>query len=690
VTRRSKQTLGTLAVIVSVGCGRSLLTLDDEGSGGATETGGRSGASGTGATSGGLAGAATTAGGTTAIGGSSSGVGGAGGTERGGTSNAGAGDGGQGPEDCDVDGDGVMSVRCGGDDCADEDPTLPDPNDSNTQTGDWSSRRIADLGGGVGMAVDGDGASHVAVAMQGQVRYFVNLELEHVLLADVQPSSEVRVALDSNGEPRILFGGLGSPINFAIRHQGSWQMQELDSDGLPVSVIVGRNDETILGYLEDPLAGRRLRFGIGYAIDLEFKVLLGPTNAAFAVGPDGELHVAWQDSDAVLRYSISDLGMSRWISESVPSELAAPPIGLSWGGLVVNRAGVPGVGIIADDVLVYLVRDPTWRKVEIPSPSDVSEPFVAIDEDGFAQLLLDTGASHLAFLSQGPDGWTNEAIWFFPPPRAFALDRFGAGHAVGALTYFTNRDIVPDSVDRDCDGADGFDRDGDGHASIITGGDDCDDHDGEIHPDVDEVQGDGVDSDCNGFGHCPNGLPGPRFVEVPYGNRGFCMDATEVTNADYAVFLASGVPASSSCRFNDTFEPAPLGTPAAFGGTCPGFLPEAMIPLTCVDWCDAWAYCAWAGKRLCGASFGRPITDPSESVWRIACDSGLMGIGDFGAVWEWQDGCTPGPGPTPASDSCPAYGGRFTTAPAPERCNESITLARGDVSDMVGFRCCDL
>jgi hypothetical protein len=174
------------------------------------------------------------------------------------------------------------------------------------------------------------------------------------------------------------------------------------------------------------------------------------------------------------------------------------------------------------------------------------------------------------------------------------------------------------------------------------------------------------------------------------------MDATEVTNADYAVFLASGVPTEpsvythSSCAFNSSFEPAPLGAPAAFDGTCPGFLPETRSPLTCVDWCDAWAYCAWAGKRLCGASFGLPITEPSESVWRIACDSGLMGIGDFGAVWEWQDGCTLGPSTTGASDPCPAYGGELTTAPPPDRCNESISLARSDVSDIVGFRCCDL
>jgi len=50
-------------------------------------------------------------------------------------------------------------------------------------------------------------------------------------------------------------------------------------------------------------------------------------------------------------------------------------------------------------------------------------------------------------------------------------------------------DTVGDGKDQDCDGADGVDADHDGHASIESGGDDCDDLQADVNPGVQELAG---------------------------------------------------------------------------------------------------------------------------------------------------------------------------------------------------------
>jgi formylglycine-generating enzyme required for sulfatase activity len=213
---------------------------------------------------------------------------------------------------------------------------------------------------------------------------------------------------------------------------------------------------------------------------------------------------------------------------------------------------------------------------------------------------------------------------------------------------------------------------------------------------------------------------GPTMV--PVGSPvSFYVDSTEVTNAQYNAFLATGQPVGvpvATCNWNATYGLPVMGADAK--------------PVINVDWCDAANYCAWAGKRLCGQIGGGAVAfadtgDDTKSQWTNACDggpankqlypyaskysagtcndSGMSPAGDTvtvgllgqcqgfpaglfdmsGNAAEWEDGCS---GSTGATDICPTRGGSYKSAQVDLTCAAKGTITRSTQSPSVGFRCC--
>ena len=200
---------------------------------------------------------------------------------------------------------------------------------------------------------------------------------------------------------------------------------------------------------------------------------------------------------------------------------------------------------------------------------------------------------------------------------------------------------------------------------------------------------------------------------------GYCIDSTEVTRDQYAAWLATN-PATDGqvvyCWWNDDYTPMCEWPPGIDGN----------YPVVCVDWCDAYAYCAGVGKRLCGRIGGgsnwfTDYADATRSQWFSVCSSGGLneftygneylpetcngynaqqpfvpvgtmqgcsspvpgyeGVNDLvGNVSEWEDSCDKGNGFCRLRGGASGYG--------VGKCGEETSIYRNNKWDKGGFRCC--
>jgi formylglycine-generating enzyme len=221
---------------------------------------------------------------------------------------------------------------------------------------------------------------------------------------------------------------------------------------------------------------------------------------------------------------------------------------------------------------------------------------------------------------------------------------------------------------------------------------------------------------------CPEGR-GPSMVLVA--DR-FCIDSTEVTQQQYVEFTQSTGGETSG-------QPPECAWNTSFGAGC-GFSPaqKPNHPVEAVDWCDALAFCRWAGKRLCGASDGSGtqrgdvIRETAKNAWYATCtgggaltyaygdsyDGGVCNGADFdagearpvgtlpgceggyrgvfdllGNALEWVDFCDPGDA-GPDTDRCYIMGGSYGQGKDALRCGYAQAYQRSFKYCEIGFRCC--
>jgi formylglycine-generating enzyme len=222
---------------------------------------------------------------------------------------------------------------------------------------------------------------------------------------------------------------------------------------------------------------------------------------------------------------------------------------------------------------------------------------------------------------------------------------------------------------------------------------------------------------------CPSGS-GPSMVRIPTTTGSFCIDSSEVTKSDYQTFLASGPDPTANqgafCGWNASFIPSSGWPPT---------IADASKPVGGVDYCDAQAYCKWAGKRMCGRvgggalSFAESTTPTSEWVFTCTgagtrlypygntydankCNGGetmpapglesakarptceVSGVYDLaGNAHEWIDSCVVTA--TPETDPCVISSSSYDGHPmADMACTAMGTGSRNTSHSAITFRCC--
>jgi sulfatase modifying factor 1 len=227
---------------------------------------------------------------------------------------------------------------------------------------------------------------------------------------------------------------------------------------------------------------------------------------------------------------------------------------------------------------------------------------------------------------------------------------------------------------------------------------------------------------------CPATGKGPLMVRA----GASCIDATEVTNRQYQAFLTAKAgdmagQGTACAGKNTSYDPAAGFPPWPFPAE------RADHPVVNIDWCDAAAFCGWAGKRLCGKIGGGGLNrnqagDTRVSQWASACSrmgtrtfpygatyqpgacnvqmlsppagssapvgttagcqGGYDGLHDMvGNVEEWIDAC--GQNVSLGGDACAVVGGSFAPAPEQPNCTDTVSEDRRlSIFPVRGFRCC--
>ncbi len=361
----------------------------------------------------------------------------------------------------DTDGDGFVSLRCGGDDCDDSDPLVhPGAED------EWTSEAMPGDPDyfGTSFALDAAGAPHLSWLQGTSDLYYASRN------SDAWTYYGIRVRTDNHGWPVLSFDGAGEPhvvfplstwkseSGFDIWHAKkgpgpdaaeSWVQTRLGPAALPEPDIYLSSAVDREGHIH-VVSGDR------YFTDVSGKVVVEPleevaVNGTMAVDAAGTPSVAyWAYPKGSLRFATRASGS--WEVEEVDARRGA---GYSDAVLILAEDGSPHVLYRSGTTVQHAVREGDAWTVESSA--------LALDARGLGgrdRITLDAaGAVHLCtFVGPSRYATNRSGDWIV---REFTDSCLGL--AIGpddrvriAAASLSERHYlsgpIPDGIDQDCDG----------------------------------------------------------------------------------------------------------------------------------------------------------------------------------------------------------------------------------------------